>query len=228
MPPSPPPSPPPPKETRHRAHLAEMREASAIAPEANIGLPLPGEVLEQETSSEGVVERDLCQFETSCSLTTPSENSSTTMYALSAVGDTTTDEQDPPEDPSFTEMDVDNNIQHRVASRKRYLPVSDYRQASSSNSSAHDVNMIDISSPSWQPEEKHPSRLFDDDQDVEHASHSIAVAPSHFYEGSKKAKGKQKVIPQPQSYPIEVEDDDREEVAISSSPSTPRFAVLRC
>jgi hypothetical protein len=233
--PPPSPSPPPPKETRQRAHHAETSDLPAMPPElpmANADLPpppSPEEVLiAQETSSECAVERELQQFESSCSLDAHSENSSNTTSTPSAMGDAAMDDQDPTE-PLFSplpEMDIDKDIdRHLMASREPSLTVSDYaQQARSTNPSTHDVNMVDLSSSSTYQEDNHASKLFDDEIDIEHASHSTAVAPVNFYGTSRKAKGKQKAVPQPQPS-IDLGDEDEEEVAISSLPQTPLFVV---
>lgn len=185
--------------------------------------PLPDDLFAaQETSSEVAVERDLQQFETSCSIVSASENSSHTTSTPSAAGDTTMDEQDPLEYPSspLSVMDVDNHNQHMAASREPSLTVSNYAQrAGSINVSTPDVDMIDISPSSSQEEVNHTLKLFD--KDIEHASHYTAVAPENFYTTSK-AKGKQGEIPQPQPS-IEVGDDDEEGVELSSKPL---FVVL--
>jgi hypothetical protein len=134
------------------------------------------------------------------------------------------DNQDPPDPFSpLPEMEVDYDIQHRMASRALSPTVSDYtRELGSSNHSTRDVNMIEISSSSSRQEENDISSLFGDDDDVEHASRSTAVAPTTFY-GSKKAKGKQKAMPQPESLPMEVDDDVGAELTITSTPSMLRF-----
>lgn len=227
------PSPPPPplKETRLRAHHAEASERSAIRSKPSMtdtnlpSPPLPDDLFAaQETSSEVAVERDLQQFETSCSIVSASENSSHTTSTPSAAGDTTMDEQDPLEYPSspLSVMDVDNHNQHMAASREPSLTVSNYAQrAGSINVSTPDVDMIDISPSSSQEEVNHTLKLFD--KDIEHASHYTAVAPENFYTTSK-AKGKQGEIPQPQPS-IEVGDDDEEGVELSSKPLTYIFTM---
>lgn len=222
----PPPSPPPlpPKETRQRTHHGDTAEQSTAISEtstANTGLfssPSLEELLVvQETSSEAAVDRDLQQFETSCSLTATSENS-LTVSAPSVAGD------DAPEcPPSLFAMDIeDNTIQHPMATRDPSPTVSDYaHQASSDRHSVHDINMIDISSLSSQDEQSNASHLFNNDIDVENSG---AIAPVNFYGKSKKAKGKERAIPEPQPS-IEMENEDEEEVAVASSPESPLFAV---
>jgi hypothetical protein len=231
LPPPPSPSPPPPKETRQRAHRSETSQSSTIAPElptANSSLPSPSLGLAtQETSSEDAVERDLWQFDASCSLGTLGENSSNTPSTSSAAGDAAMDEQDPPMYASspVPSMDVDNSIeQYLTASRELSPTVSDYGQPTGSNHSLHDVNMIDIPSSPRQ-EQNDASGLFDDDDmDIQPALHSTAVSPVNFYGKSKKAQGKQKVPSKPLPS-IEVGDEE-EEVPIFSSADAPLFVVF--
>ena len=205
-----------------------MSDSPAISPKlpmANTDIPPPPLLEEalvgQETSSECAVERDLQQFEASCSITAHSGSPSSTASSPSAAGDVIMDDQDllgrPPS--PLPEMDIDNDTQHPMASRELSSTVTDYEQQ------APDINMIDLSSTSSQHEENFASKLFDNDVDIEHASHSTAVHPVHFYGKSSKAKGKQKAMPQSRPS-VEPGDDGEDEVEISSSYETHLFVVL--
>lgn len=131
----------------------------------------------EEASSDSMIDKNLLNFNASCSITVTSERS------RSATA------EDVPENmPSSPLTNIDSDKPQDEILRDISPTVSDYEPGGAPTT---DVEMYDAGSSSTGAAEV--EQLFANDIDVDHASTPSAVKPINFYSKlSKKAQGKQK------------------------------------
>jgi hypothetical protein len=186
--------------TRRQAQLLSAATAPSTKPISLIAnsvseMPPPTEASNEESVSEGMVEKNLLNFDASCSITVTSDKSGSPTIPSSPL----------------TDMDVDSD-KLQEGSRGESPTVSECRSGEGSNV---EVEMEDAESSSTGAVEV--EQLFADDADVAHASGTSPVKPIKFYASlSEKAQGKQKEARVSEAPYLASRQEDEEEEAASS------------